>query len=120
VSGLAQRADTFRALRAEVEASILPLATSVDGRRFSFQAGVNGLALTTIVAVLSAGSLLGVVGAILAVPFAAVIKIVLREARAPRRVRMAALRDPQQRPVSARRFVVLRHAHDHDRCHRRA
>jgi hypothetical protein len=36
VSGLAQRADTFRALRAEVEASILPLATSVDGCRFSF------------------------------------------------------------------------------------
>jgi predicted PurR-regulated permease PerM len=48
---------------------------------------------TTIVAVLIAGSLLGVVGAILAVPFAAVIKIVLREAGAPRRARMAALRD---------------------------
>jgi DNA helicase HerA-like ATPase len=45
VSGLAQRADTFRALRAELEASILPLATSVDGRRFSFQARLNGLAL---------------------------------------------------------------------------
>jgi hypothetical protein len=45
VSGLAHRADTFRALRAEIEASILPLATSVDGRRFSFQAGLNGLAL---------------------------------------------------------------------------
>ena len=37
---------------------------------------------------LIAGSLLGVVGAILAVPFAAVIKIVLREAGAPRRERM--------------------------------
>ncbi len=48
--------------------------------------------LTTIVAVLIAGSLLGVVGAILAVPFAAVIKIVVREAGAPRRARMAALR----------------------------
>ena len=47
---------------------------------------------TTIVAVLIAGSLLGVVGAILAVPFAAVIKIVLREAAAPRRARMDALR----------------------------
>ena len=44
---------------------------------------------TTIVAVLIAGSILGVVGAILAVPFAAVIKIVLREASAPRRARMA-------------------------------
>jgi len=49
---------------------------------------------TTIVAVLIAGSLLGVVGAILAVPFAAVIKIVLREAGAPRRTQMAALREP--------------------------
>jgi predicted PurR-regulated permease PerM len=47
---------------------------------------------TTIVAVLIAGALLGVVGAILAVPFAAVIKIVLREAGAARRARMAALR----------------------------
>jgi uncharacterized protein len=46
VSGLlAHRVDTFRALRAEIEASVLPLATSVDGRGFSFQAGVNGLAL---------------------------------------------------------------------------
>jgi len=48
---------------------------------------------TTIVAVLIAGSLLGVVGAILAVPFAAIIKTVLREAGAPRRDRMAALRE---------------------------
>ena len=47
---------------------------------------------TTIVAVLIAGSILGVVGAILAVPFAAVIKIVVREAGAPRRARMADLR----------------------------
>jgi len=51
---------------------------------------------TTIVAVLIAGSLLGVVGAILAVPFAAVIKIVLREALAPRRTRMATLREPEK------------------------
>ena len=48
---------------------------------------------TTIVAVLIAGSLLGVVGAILAVPFAAVVKTVLREAGAPRRARMEALRE---------------------------
>jgi predicted PurR-regulated permease PerM len=48
---------------------------------------------TTIVSVLIAGSLLGVVGAILAVPFAAVIKTVLREAGAPRRERMDALRE---------------------------
>ena len=47
---------------------------------------------TTIVAVLIASSILGVVGAILAVPFAAVIKIVTREAGAPRRKRMESLR----------------------------
>jgi predicted PurR-regulated permease PerM len=50
---------------------------------------------TTIVAVLIAGAILGVIGAILAVPFAAVIKVVLREAGAPRRERMAALREPE-------------------------
>jgi predicted PurR-regulated permease PerM len=65
---------------------------------------------TTIVAVLIAGALLGVVGAILAVPFAAVIKVVLREAVRPRRERMAALREaegiaapaPGDAPVAAR------------------
>ena len=39
------------------------------------------------------GITLMVVGAILAVPFAAVIKVVLREASRPRRERMDALRD---------------------------
>jgi predicted PurR-regulated permease PerM len=58
-----------------------------------YRRAVELSAFTTIVAVLIAGSLLGVVGAILAVPFAAVIKIVLREAGAPRRATMAALRD---------------------------
>ena len=52
---------------------------------------------TTIVAVLIAGSLLGVVGAILAMPFAAVIKTVIREATAPRRARMEALRAEELR-----------------------
>ena len=42
---------------------------------------------------LIAGSLLGVVGAILAVPFAAVIKIVAARGRRPRASAMAALRD---------------------------
>jgi predicted PurR-regulated permease PerM len=51
---------------------------------------------TTIVAVLIAGSILGVVGAILAVPFAAVIKTVIREASRPRRERMAALHEQSQ------------------------
>ena len=50
---------------------------------------------TTVVAVLIAGALLGVVGAILAVPFTAVIKVVLREAGRPRRERMAALREAE-------------------------
>ena len=42
----AQRArDEFRALRRQLEEGILPLATSVDGRRFSYQASLYGLAL---------------------------------------------------------------------------
>ncbi len=64
-----------------------------------YRKAVELSAFTTIVAVLIAGSLLGVVGAILAVPFAAVIKTVLREAGAPRRARMEELRaneEPQQ------------------------
>jgi predicted PurR-regulated permease PerM len=47
---------------------------------------------TTIVAVLIASSILGVVGAILALPFAAVIKTVVGEAGRPRRERMDAMR----------------------------
>ena len=61
-----------------------------------YRKAVELSAFTTIVSVLIAGSILGVVGAILAVPFAAVIKIVLREAGAPRRERMAALRGDQE------------------------
>ncbi len=58
-----------------------------------YKKAVELSAFTTIVAVLVASALLGIVGAILAVPFAAVIKTVIREATAPRRARMAALRD---------------------------
>ena len=57
-----------------------------------YRRAVELTGFTTIVAVLIAGSILGVVGAILAVPFAAVIKTVLHEAGGPRRERMAALR----------------------------
>ena len=57
-----------------------------------YRQAVELTGFTTIVAVLIAGSLLGVVGAILAVPFAVVIKIVTREAGRPRRERMAQLR----------------------------
>jgi predicted PurR-regulated permease PerM len=56
---------------------------------------------TTIVAVLVAGALLGVVGAILAVPFAAVIKVVVRELARPRRERMAGLRGTPATPAAA-------------------
>jgi predicted PurR-regulated permease PerM len=62
-----------------------------------YRRAVELSAFTTIVAVLIAGSILGVVGAILAVPFAAVIKIVAREAGAPRRARMASLRSVDER-----------------------
>jgi predicted PurR-regulated permease PerM len=54
-------------------------------------------ALTTIAAVLVASSILGVVGAVLAVPFAAVVTIVPREAGASRRARMQALRAAPER-----------------------
>jgi predicted PurR-regulated permease PerM len=57
-----------------------------------YRRAVELSAFTTIVAVLIASSLLGVVGAVLAVPFAAVVKIVLREAGGPRRERMESLR----------------------------
>jgi uncharacterized protein len=43
--GLAAQLAGFREARRELEASVLPLATSIDGRRFSFQASLYGLAL---------------------------------------------------------------------------
>jgi uncharacterized protein len=43
--GLAAQLAGFREARRELEASVLPLATSVDGRRFSFQASLYGLPL---------------------------------------------------------------------------
>ncbi|HTE64310.1 MAG TPA: ATP-binding protein [Solirubrobacteraceae bacterium] len=42
---LEQRLARFRALREELEVAVLPLATSIDGRRFSFQASLHGLEL---------------------------------------------------------------------------
>jgi hypothetical protein len=44
-SRLDRQTAEFRALRREIEASILPLATSVDGRRFELQASLHGLEL---------------------------------------------------------------------------
>ncbi|UGS36376.1 Putative transport protein YhhT [Capillimicrobium parvum] len=63
-----------------------------------YRRAVELSAFTTIVSVLIASSILGVVGAILAVPFAAVVKIVIREASGPRRARMEALRAPPALP----------------------
>jgi hypothetical protein len=44
-SRLGPQLDSFREARRDLEASVLPLATSVDGRRFSFQASLHGLEL---------------------------------------------------------------------------
>jgi hypothetical protein len=40
-----RRLEALRGVRETIEASILPLATSVDGRTFSFQASLHGLEL---------------------------------------------------------------------------
>jgi predicted PurR-regulated permease PerM len=64
-----------------------------------YRKAVELTGFTTIVAVLIFGSLLGVVGAILAVPFAAVVKTVIGEAGRPRRERMAALRQTAEARV---------------------
>ena len=37
--------DRYRAVRRQLEEEILPLATSVDGRRFTYQASLHGLRL---------------------------------------------------------------------------
>jgi predicted PurR-regulated permease PerM len=58
-----------------------------------YRKAVELTGFTTIVSVLIAGALLGVVGAILAVPFAAVIKTAVNEWGRPRRERMAELRE---------------------------
>ncbi len=43
--GIDQQLDSFRTARRDIEASVLPLATSVDGRRFTFQASLHDLEL---------------------------------------------------------------------------
>jgi uncharacterized protein len=44
-AGLGPLLQNFRDARRDLEASVLPLGTSVDGRRFSFQASLHGLQL---------------------------------------------------------------------------
>jgi DNA helicase HerA-like ATPase len=45
MTDLEQRATEYRALRSSIETAVLPLATSVDGRTFAFQASLHGLEL---------------------------------------------------------------------------
>jgi predicted PurR-regulated permease PerM len=58
-----------------------------------YRRAVSLTGFTTIVSVLIFGALLGVVGAILAVPFAAVVKTIVEEAGRPRREQMSRLRE---------------------------
>jgi DNA helicase HerA-like ATPase len=44
-TGVAERVTSYRRVREEVERDILPLATSVDGVAFEFQASLHGLSL---------------------------------------------------------------------------
>jgi hypothetical protein len=44
-AGIDRQLDSFRAARRDIEASVLPLATSVDGRIFTFQASLYALGL---------------------------------------------------------------------------
>jgi uncharacterized protein len=44
---LADAVDEYRKVREELERGILPLATSVDGRQFTFQASLHALQFQT-------------------------------------------------------------------------
>jgi hypothetical protein len=43
--GLEHGLERFRAIRRQLETAVLPLATSLDGRRFTFQSSLHGLAV---------------------------------------------------------------------------
>ncbi len=60
-------------------------------------ANVSGFVV--IVSVLVFGSLFGIIGAIIGVPIAAMIEILLEEATAARRARIAAAEAAQQQPA---------------------
>jgi len=65
--GIDRQLDSFRAVRRDIEASVLPLATSVDGRRFTFQASLYSLQLQVgSYAVLDAGGGVPRLGQVLA------------------------------------------------------
>ena len=44
-SGIDEQLDSFRRAGRDIEASVLPLATFLDGRRFTFQASLYALQL---------------------------------------------------------------------------
>ena len=69
--------------------------------------------LTTILAVMIGASLLGIVGAIVAVPLAALSKIVIREVARPRRERMEELRRPLLAKAPAESELLSHDAGEH-------
>jgi predicted PurR-regulated permease PerM len=69
--------------------------------------------LTTILAVMIGASLLGIVGAIVAVPLAALSKIVIREVARPRRERMEELRRPLLAEAPAESELLSHDAGEH-------
>ena len=78
-----------------------------------FRRAVSLSALTTIFAVMIGASLLGVVGAIVAVPLAALGKIAIGELARPRRERMARLRPPSSGGVPADSQLLSHDADEH-------
>jgi predicted PurR-regulated permease PerM len=78
-----------------------------------FRRTVSLSALTTTLAVVIGASLLGVVGAIVAVPLAALGKIAINELARPRRERMARLRPPSSGDMSAGSEILSHDADEH-------
>ena len=86
-SAVGGQLDTFRRTRRDIEASVLPVATSVDGRRFSFQASLYDLELQVggyVVVDAAGGPRLGqVLGLELAVQQGAELTLPARRGGAP-------------------------------------
>ena len=89
-----RRVEEFRAVRERIEASILPLATSVDGRSFTFQASLHGIDLQPgayVVLEHAAGSRLGqVLSLVLATEEATALEQPIAEAGGTARSRVLA------------------------------
>jgi predicted PurR-regulated permease PerM len=78
-----------------------------------FRRTVSLSALTTVLAVMIGASLLGVVGAIVAVPLAALSKIVVNEVARPRRERMERLRSSSSSDAPADSQLLSHDADEH-------